>query len=104
MDNENFHHFLNCLDHSNRGIQKSSVYEIMRTLSYMTALFVLKRKGAFMKCLDFISSVSSIYPVPEVGVRLAQSLPSLSRGEEVPTALLFIENSIFDTAASSNTC
>ena len=26
-----------------RGIQKSSVYEIIRTLSYMTALFVQER-------------------------------------------------------------
>ena len=57
-----------------------------------------------MKCLDFISSESTIYPAPEVGVGLAQSLPSLSRGEEVPTAPLFIEDSIFDTVASSNRC
>ena len=69
----------------------------------MTALFVLKRKGDFMRCLD-IESQSSVYPSPEVGVGLAQALPGISRGEEVPTAPLFIEDSMFDKVAGSNRC
>ena len=36
-----------------------------------------------MRCLD-IESQSSIYPSPEVGLGLAQSLPGISSSEEVP--------------------
>ena len=69
IDAENFHSIMNIMDH--RGIQQSSVYELQRTLSHLTAMMVAKKFTSFE---SIFCSRTENYPKPQLGNELAQRL------------------------------
>jgi hypothetical protein len=69
IDGENYHSIMNIMDH--RGVQQSSIYELQRTLSHLTAMMVAKK---FTRFESIFCSRTENYPAPQLGHGLAQTL------------------------------
>ena len=69
VDAENFHSVMNVMDH--RGVQQSSIYELKRTLSHLSAMMVAKK---FTQFESIFCSRTENYPAPQLGHGLAQIL------------------------------